>query len=116
MSLIFIAVPTKGVAEAHGVLNEDYLRFFAQLHLYYPDHTFISPMLQDYQLLKYMPDTDATWAVWSRHCKTLIERSDEVWVLQFDGWAESVGVRGEIDHANIHNKPVAYIGIPGVTQ
>lgn len=111
MSLIFIAIPSKGTV-TDNQLKEGFLRFLAELHLGYPQHTFISPMVQDYALLKYMPSTEATWAAWGHHCKTLIERSDGVWVLRFEGWDTSVGVRGEIEHANQHNKPVTMIEVP----
>jgi hypothetical protein len=115
MALIFIAIPTKGTV-ADGKLTDAFLEFYAGLYEFYPEHTFIAPMIQDYAILKFMPNTPATWETWGQHCRTLIERSDEVWVAQFDGWDTSVGVRGEIDHAELHNKPVAYVGVPGITK
>lgn len=111
MALIFIAIPTKGTV-TDGKLNEKFLAFLARLHTFFPGNTFISPMVQDYALLKFMPDSPATWEAWGHHCKTIIERSDEVWVLQFEGWDTSVGVNGEMKHAREHDVPVAFIGIP----
>jgi hypothetical protein len=108
MSLIFIAMPTKG-----SVLNNNIrptvLAHIAALHLLYPQHTFIAPMVQDYQLLPYMPQTQATWEDWGKHCRTLIERCDEVWVIQCEGWDTSVGVKGEVEHARLHDKPIAHL-------
>ena len=108
MSLIFIAMPTKG-----SVLNNNIrptvLAYIASLHQLFPFHTFIAPMIQDYQLLPYMPTTEATWADWGQHCRALIERCDEVWVIQLDGWDTSVGVKGEIEHARKHSKPEVYL-------
>jgi hypothetical protein len=110
MSLIFIAVPTKGTV-TNGTLNEQFLEDVAKLHLKYPMHTFIVPMIQDYQLLKYLPSTEATWADWGHHCRTLIEHSDVLWVLEYEGWDTSVGVQGEIEHAHLHKIPIRYIDI-----
>lgn len=103
--LIFLAMPTKG-----SVLNSNIrptvLAYVAQLHLAYPEHTFIVPMIQDYQLLAFMPQSEATWADWGRHCRTLIERSDQVWVLTYEGHDTSVGVQAEIAHADLQGVPV----------
>jgi hypothetical protein len=109
--LIFIAVPSSGVVR-DGALTSEFISDLAELHTRYPQHTFISPMLQDYALLPYMK-LNATWEDWGHHCRTIIERSDEVWVLMYDGWETSVGVRGECEHANKHNIPVQHIVVNG---
>jgi hypothetical protein len=108
MNLVFIAVPTAGTV-TNGKLDDQFLRAVAQLHLKYPSYTFIAPMIQDYQLLKFLPNTKATWDDWGKHCRTLIERCDLVWIMMYPGWDTSVGVAGEIAHANLHNKRVSYI-------
>jgi hypothetical protein len=108
MALIFIAIPTKGTV-SEGALTSEFLKDLATLTLKFPEHTFIAPMVQDYALLKYMPNVDATWEVWGRHCRTLIERSDEVWVMEYFGWDTSVGVAGEIEHAHFNLKPVKFV-------
>jgi hypothetical protein len=105
--LVFIAIPTKGTV-TDGALNESFLRAFAALQMRFPDITFWAPMVQDYQLLRFMPSTAATWEEWGQHCRVMIERSDEVWVLQFDGWETSVGVKGEVYHAGLHDVTVKY--------
>lgn len=107
MSLVFIAIPTNGTVR-DGKLTEEFLRFMANLYIEYPEHTFWAPMVQDYELLKFM-DVEPTWTEWGRHCRTMIERSDEVWVLMFDGWNTSVGVAGEMAHAEKHSVPVKFI-------
>jgi hypothetical protein len=106
--LIFIAMPTKG-AVLNNAIRPTVLAWIAALHLHYPQHTFIAPMVQDYQLLPYMPRTEATWDAWGKHCRTIIERCDEVWVMKLDGWDTSVGVAGEISHAIEYAVPVVYI-------
>ena len=108
MSLIFIAMPTKG-SVLDGAITPSVLSYIANLHFEYPEHTFIAPMIQDYQLLKFMPDVEATWQNWGQHCRTLIERSDQVWVLTLEGFDTSVGVKGEIEHARAYNVPVFFI-------
>jgi hypothetical protein len=90
-------------------MNEQFLKDMASLTLKYPQYTFIAPMIQDYQLLKYMPSVEATWKVWGDHCRLLIERSNMVWVMMYDGWRQSVGVKGEIEHADRHNVPVRFV-------
>lgn len=110
--IIFIAMPTKGTAEASsaatGLLKEQVYLELARLHDEHPDYTFVAPMVQDYLLLKHL-DKEPVWAVWGDRCRRLIERADEVWVLMFEGWDVSVGVQGELDHAKLHQRPVLYI-------
>jgi hypothetical protein len=108
--IIFIAIPTKGTV-TDGKLNESFLRTLARLHQDFPDYTFISPMVQDYQLLPYMDNVEATWEKWGHHCRDLIAVCDEVWVLMYAGWSTSVGVAGEVAHATLHNKPVSYLSV-----
>lgn len=107
MSLIFIAIPTKGTVK-HGSISEQFLRDLAAMHVFCPQHTFIAPMVQDYQLLRFM-EVEPTWADWGKHCRQIIERSDEVWVMTYEGWETSVGVTGEISHATSCSVPVYYI-------
>lgn len=106
--LIFVAMPTKGAVD-NGVIRPMVNEWLAKLHLEHPDHAFVAPMIQDYQLLAFMPQTTATWAAWGGHCKILIERCDEVWVMMLGGYDTSVGVKGEIEWANKHDKPVVMI-------
>jgi hypothetical protein len=109
MSLIFIAIPTTGTVR-NSKLTPQFLKMLASLHTKYPQHTFIAPMVQDYQILKYM-DVTATWEDWGKHCRALIERCDEVWVLKFEGWDSSVGVAGEIECGVYHGKPIAFLEV-----
>lgn len=108
MALIFIAIPTKGTVE-NGKLRWEFLHDLAKLHLDYPSHTFVAPMVQAYELLHFMPNKDATWKAWGQHCRALIERCDAVWVMKYEGWAESVGVAGEVEHAEKFLKTITFI-------
>lgn len=46
---------------------------------------------------------------WKERDRTLIERSDETWVLMMDGWRESVGVKDEIAYTRKLGKPIIYL-------
>lgn len=107
MKFVFIAIPTVGTVK-DGAMTEEFLKFLAKLHVEHPEITFVSPMVQDYQILKYM-DVEPVWEEWGKHCRLLIERADEVWVLKFNGWDTSVGVAGEIEHARSVGKPIEFI-------
>jgi len=106
--LIFVAIPTKGCVR-NGAITEETLKFVADLHRVNPDKVFLCPMIQDYALLKYLPEMDATWEVWGAHCSRLIRSCDEVWVAKFDGYDTSTGVQAEIRLASELQKPVLYL-------
>jgi hypothetical protein len=108
--IIFIAIPSAGTVK-DGTLTPDFLKRMAELVADMPQHTFISPMIQDYALLPYMPAVEATWEVWGAHCRRLIEVCDEVWVLTYPGWAASVGVTGEVNHATYFGKTVRFLDV-----
>lgn len=109
MMVVFIAIPSKGIAN-EGQLTVEFLQKLAELHVKYPGCSFIAPMVQDYQLLKHIKTT-ATWEDWGKHCKAIIPRCDEVWVLQYDGWDTSVGVAAEIECARENKVPVRFVGV-----
>ena len=126
--VIFIAMPTKGStlreSAETGRMREAVYKDIARLHEKYPDYTFIAPMVQDYCLLPHLL-VDPDWAQWGDHCRRLIERCDEVWVLMYEGWCKpvyamddiynnSVGVRGELEHATKHRVPVSFIEPAGI--
>lgn len=108
MSLIFIAMPTKGSVISDQI-RSNVLQDIALLHVAYPQHTFIAPMIQDYQLLPYLPSISATWEDWGKHCRCLIEKSDEVWVMMLEGWKESTGVTAEVEYATSLGIDVKYL-------
>lgn len=121
--VIFIAMPTVGTtlhdSAETGRMREAVYENVAALHEQYPDYTFVVPMVQDYSLLAYL-DVQPNWEQWGNHCRRLIERCDEVWVLMFGGWSKPVyamddiyntskGVRGELEHAVKHCVPVSFL-------
>lgn len=101
-------MPTKGTV-LNNAIRPLVLAHIAALHIAHPEHTFVAPMVQDYQLLPFMPQTEATWEAWGKHCRKLIEVSDQVWVLMYDGYDTSVGVLGEVERAFKAKLTVRYI-------
>ena len=49
------------------------------------------------------------WAFWQAYDRAMLERCDELAVLQLDGWEESIGVQAEIAIAKELNLPVRFI-------
>ena len=45
---------------------------------------------------------------WQKLNDSVIERSDEVWVLCLENWTKSRGVRHELDLANSLKKPIKF--------
>src|SRR5574337_1237586 len=68
----------------------------------------LSPIAHSYSVSKYgkMPVPDPRWYDWDR---ALLEVCDEVWVLDIDGWNESVGVQKEIQWAKEADKPLKMV-------
>lgn len=102
---IFIAVPSSGVVIG-GKLTEGFLRHMADLHRQHPDFGFVVPMMQDYQLLPFMPGVQPTWEVWGARCKALMRGVDEIWVLCYPGRDTSAGVNAEVAFAKELGIPV----------
>lgn len=51
---------------------------------------------------------------WQRLNRLWLDRCDELWVVQLEGWEKSVGVAGEIAHAKATGKPVRYFSANAV--
>lgn len=115
IKFIFISVPSKGVFE----MKEDgtwkalprFLEVLANLHRDYPNCVFISPSIQNYQILPYLGDSGPTYEHWKDQCRALIKKCDEVFVLTFESWSTSVGVGDEIMFAEELRIPVKYISV-----
>lgn len=109
----FISVPSSGITK-DGTLTEQFIKTIAKLHADHPATSLISPMFMGYAIIPHLSNQEATWSTWGNHCERLIEASDELWVIKFDGWENSTGVTMEIAHARHHNKPVAYVELDGI--
>lgn len=47
---------------------------------------------------------------WYEHSCKMIDRADEAWVLELPGWTTSIGIMKEIEYAEMHDKPVKFLG------
>lgn len=106
--IVFVCIPTAGTV-LNGALTDEFLKHLADLHVQNPDLTFVAPMVQDYQILKFMKGVEPNWEAWGDHCRKLIERADIVLCLKYPGWDVSKGVTGELQHAALHHKPTVFL-------
>ena len=56
-----------------------------------------------------MPDN---YQYWGEYCEKIVRVCSEVWVIDMDGWQESIGVQGEIAEAKRQGKKVHLIEFP----
>jgi len=54
-------------------------------------------------------DLPSDMTYWLKQNLELLRHCGKLYVLQLDGWKDSVGVRREIDYATEHNIPVEYL-------
>lgn len=113
MKVVFVSFPTAGTV-VDGMLSSTFLKYLAQLHKDNTDVVFLAPMVQQYPISQFL-NVPATWNQWNQMCVELISRSDEVLVLKFAGWEDSVGVAGEIQTAKAFSKPLRFQDIPQAT-
>ncbi len=66
-----------------------------------------SPIAHTHPIAAY--DLPGDWAFWRRYDRAMLQRCDELAVLQLDGWEESIGVQAEIAIAKDLNLPVRFI-------
>ncbi len=67
------------------------------------------PITESYSYANINPKIDGKWEFWEEHDLLMIDKCDEVWVLQLKGWRESVGVNAEINYAKLHKKPLRFL-------
>lgn len=68
-----------------------------------------SPIVHSHSLTRY--ELPGNWEFWKRIDEFMISRCDEVWILQLEGWQESVGVSAEIEIAKKLKKKIRYISL-----
>lgn len=73
----------------------------------YSDYFFYSPVVYFRQIALEcdLPHTREFW--WGVN-KYMLDKTDELWVLQMTGWDESDGVKQEIDYAVSIGLPIKY--------
>ena len=66
-----------------------------------------SPITHSYPIAC-VSDIGDSFAVWEQWNLDMLRRCDELWVLQLDGWKESIGVEREITEAIAMEIPRQY--------
>ena len=54
-------------------------------------------------------DLPHDWEFWREYDRQMLDACSELWVVQMDGWRESVGVAAEIEIARESGLPVKYV-------
>ena len=107
MKKIYLAIPYSGMAESS---YEQATKASAELMKEYGGINVFSPITHSHALTEYGLRGD--WAFWKEIDFQFIDWADEVWVLIPNEGVEkvlkSVGVIGEINHANETGKPVHF--------
>lgn len=49
------------------------------------------------------------WDTWERFDRVMIERCDELWILEIPGWEESKGIKAELNLAREMGKVVRFL-------
>ena len=107
MSLIYLSIPYSHPDQS--IRTGRMAAFWkACAHLIEHEYHVVSPMSME-PALKHLPNNQADWNTWEKYCVDLLSASEEVWVLQLEGWDKSQGVQGEIDYAKELNKTVRYL-------
>jgi hypothetical protein len=68
-----------------------------------------SPISHSHPIEMHMNGVKLCWEFWQNQDLPILKACDELWVLTIDGWLESVGVTGEIEHAEALGIPIRYI-------
>jgi nucleoside 2-deoxyribosyltransferase len=87
------------------LIERGHLIFSPILHSHYIAH------LVSFDPLNHAPDKMTGWMAYDF---AMIDKADEVWVLQIPGWDTSNGVRAEVEYAQKTGKPIKYVTAPGL--
>lgn len=105
--LVYLASPYTHLDE--GTVERRYERCVeAVARLSTQGHVVFSPVVHFHVPAK-THGLEGTWEFWERVDKVMIDKSDEVWVLDLPGWMASVGVTAEVEYAKKEGKPVFLI-------
>ena len=74
----------------------------------YEGYAIFSPIVHCHELaMNYLLPTE--FSFWQTYNQALLRQSLALWVLQLDGWENSLGVVNEIKFAQKYNIPVSYV-------
>lgn len=109
--MIYLASPYH-----HADVNEMQYRFEcvcnAVVRLMQQGHVVYSPIAHNHYLAQNF-SLPRDWSFWERFDLHMIDKADEVWVLQLDSWHLSTGIQAETIYAIATGKPVIYIEYEG---
>jgi nucleoside 2-deoxyribosyltransferase len=74
-----------------------------------------SPITHGHRLSEYLPPGIQSHEFWMMQCLPILERCDELWVLQSGGWRQSRGVQEEVAFAARLHIPTFYITATNIT-
>lgn len=101
--MIYLAIPYSGMEELSFKISCMVTAFLMKA-----GKTVYSPVVNGH-ILATKCDLPADREFWLKHDLDMLRRCDELYVVTLDGWAESVGVLGEIDEALSMGMHVTFI-------
>lgn len=110
--ITFVSVPSKGVFTKRGEawdISPVFLKRLAELYIKFPQCAFVSPSMQQYLLLAYMPDHEPRYEDWRMQCEGMLAAATSMVVFTFPGWSDSYGVGEEINFANALGVVIRYL-------
>lgn len=121
--IIYVAVPSAGVffydqEKDAWKVNDHFLIALALVHDQNPENVYISPSIQNYEVLPYMTpeDTGPGYEHWKARCRTLLRKCDEVLVFTFPTWKDSKGVTDEMNFATMMGLPIKFFDVMNVVR
>lgn len=107
MSFIYLASPM-----AHPARRMRRERFQqtvdATARLIIKGHVIFSPIVHNFALT-IKSDLQMGFEYWRKYDLTMIDAASELWILNLDGWAASVGIAAEVIYAQQTGKPLWFV-------
>lgn len=107
---MFVYLASPYTAPSAQIMHERYAAaasFVARRLEIEPEHTVYSPIVH-YHPIALQHSLPKSFDFWMKHNYNMIDRADELWVLQLQDWEESRGVNAEIQYTEKQNKPIVY--------
>lgn len=104
--MIYVASPYTHSSKKVMIARHDAAEAFV-VDLLRQGLTVFSPIVHCHHLtIKHSLPVD--FEFWQNYCLAMLGKADSLWVLQLDGWHESVGVQAEIAFSKHRNIPVVH--------
>lgn len=105
--LAYVAAPYSNVKDKNQLMR-DIARISADYMIENAGCFLVTGLCNHYACLE-NPELGTDFHFWQDFCVDLMRRCDKLIVIRFDGWEESVGVRGEISLAMTLGLPIEFI-------